>query len=509
MNIRDLALNFLFAAAMSACFFYFFSPKKGDVLTAVNQNEFIASDFTGALRTEVDFIDTKRKSLGKNSEIVTDWGNLTFSTDGATLQSLEFKQANESSHLLRTIFPLDESARERQTLLVALDSETPYFYELVSQDETDDLFHLQYKAKETFGSIQKLFTIHKKKHQIDLEISIDGFDQNTGSVRLFFESPVLAELGESDIISALMVNQNGTFEKTERSKLNEHKGWIKPHLFGTEDRYFIHAVIQDQDHFVQRSYYNLHGKMGLLTILEAKIAPKQEKRWKLSFYFGPKDSDAIMQVDSRLEDTLEYSGIFAPISRLLLKLLKWLHAYIHNYGLAIIVLTFLIKLILLPFSWRSEQSMKKQRELQKKMAYLQQRYKNEPERLNQEKAELIKKHGMPGLMGCLPILIQMPLFIALSRVLNSSIALYQAPMLWIPDLSARDPYYILPFFIMLSMLAMAFTANKQQQVSLFVMAVVFGAVSANFSAGLSLYICVSTLLGFLQTKLINSVKETA
>jgi YidC/Oxa1 family membrane protein insertase len=113
---------------------------------------------------------------------------------------------------------------------------------------------------------------------------------------------------------------------------------------------------------------------------------------------------------------------------------------------------------------------------------------------------------MPGLAGCLPLLLQIPMFIALSSILRSSIELHKAPMLWIPDLSATDPYYILPIFIVLSMILQASGADAQQRMTGFATALVFGAVSASFSAGLSLYIFVNTALSVLQGYIVRVFK---
>ena len=116
-----------------------------------------------------------------------------------------------------------------------------------------------------------------------------------------------------------------------------------------------------------------------------------------------------------------------------------------------------------------------------------------------EKAELVKKHGMPGLTGCLPLVLQIPIFIGLSRVLSSSIELYRAPFgFWIKDLSARDPYYILPALITLCMVAQAMTAPPSQRLPILAMAVIFGAFAANFAAGLALYLLVNTFLSVAQ-----------
>jgi YidC/Oxa1 family membrane protein insertase len=227
---------------------------------------------------------------------------------------------------------------------------------------------------------------------------------------------------------------------------------------------------------------------------------------------GPKEAAAMSAVDFRLEDTLEYAGFFAPISKFLLYVLKILYGYVKNFGFAIILLTILVKLFLFPFTYGAEDSMKKRLEFDKKLRYLQQKYKDQPEILAHERTELIKKHGMPGLSGCLPLLLQLPIFIALSRVLSSAIELYNAPFIgWIQDLSAKDPYYILPLITALAMIAQSLvmpSGDAKQRISTFVMALIIGAVTANLAAGLALYICTFTILGFVQTQVVRVFKRS-
>ena len=219
----------------------------------------------------------------------------------------------------------------------------------------------------------------------------------------------------------------------------------------------------------------------------------------MSFYFGPKEDEAMNGVDPRLTQTLDHSGILAPLSRLLLLILKYLYSFLHNYGWAIIVMTFLINLILLPLNLKSAQSMKKYADFQKKLTYLQQRYKDDPDTLARERTELISKNGMPGVGGCLTKLMQLPIFFALSRVLSSSIELYKAPfILWIHDLSAPDPLYILPMLIMVSMILQPVSNDPKQRFTMIAVALVFGALATKFSAGLCLYIFVGVLLNGLQ-----------
>lgn len=500
MNIKDLILPLSLALLTTWGIQYFFLNNRQQ---QCDEYTFVASK-RNPLSKEIDFLEEKRLTkVPVISEIETDWAILSFSTDGASLERLLFKhKVNGRLELIGTLYPHAQGDREERSLMVSFNTKTPYYYTLQERKDFADAVHLEYESISSIGTIHKTFIIYKHIHKIDLVIGINVASNQSLTPRVTFASPYVTQNESTDFISALVIYGKDTFEKISRDKLQGDRGWIEPSLFGLENRYFIHAMVQDMQGFTDRAYYTFAEKKNIIAVLEGQqINAPQE--WTLSFYFGPKEATSMAAVDPRLERALDYSGLLAPLSKCMLWLLNWLYHYLHNYGLAIIALTFLIRLFLLPFTWHSERSMKQRLEVQKKLTYIQQRYKDNPEQLAQERAEIIRKHGMPGLGGCLPLLLQLPVFFALSRVLSNAIELHQAPMLWIPDLSAKDPYYVLPTLVCLAMLIQASYADAQQRTSMFVMAFVFGAITASFSSGLALYICVSTILGVLQTQLFK------
>lgn len=455
--------------------------------------------------------EVESKPLNKEVQFASDSGHGTptittldtkhaiykFSTEGASLTQVTFKRVQDGvAVLINTLESENELDKEKRSFLVALDQKTPYIFQLQDEKTLADQTVLTYSATTDQATLEKIFTIHHEQCKIDLTLHITPH-AGTLHPRILFAAPYVPEV-KDDLVSVIYSAENGSIKKEARAKLDMNKGWFAPTLFGTEDRYFVHALVADQNSFVQRAYCNLTGQSGLISILEGP-AIKEKTEWKLSFYFGPKEECSMNSVDPRLQQTLDYSGLLAPISRFLLEILKFLYCYLHNYGWAIVLLTLLINLILLPFNLRSNKSMKQYSEFQKKLAYLQTRYKDDPERLTQERADLISKGGMPGLGGCLPKLLQLPIFFALSRVLSSSIELYKAPFIgWIHDLSAKDPYYILPILIAICMLFQAPTNDPKQRFTMIAVALVFGAFASNFSAGLCLYIFVGVLLNGVQ-----------
>lgn len=511
MNMKDLVRTIFFAFISVLALNYFFPGK--------SVKEEVESSFVAPrekkeyrpLNVEVDFFDQKRTVAQKMTDIETAWGALHFSTDGAALESVDFKrESNGQLQTIRTVFPVTDMQRQDRCFLVGLQDKTPFYYTLVSQQENDTKYELIYSGGNDECVIQKTFIVDKHKPNIDLLLEVAPKTTRNVSIepRILFPAPLMPDLKENDIVSSIVIDQTDAFAKTSAGQLDTLRGWFKPALFGTDNRYFIHALIEDDNNFAQRAYYKLEDKTRLFSVLEGP-AVTEKTSWKLSFYFGPKELSAIGAVDTRLEKTLDYSGMLSSLAKLMLYVLNWLYEYVHNYGLAIILLTLLIQILLLPISLRNneEKFRKQQLEYQRELAYIEQRFKDKPEQLLAERTELIRKKGLPGL-GCLiPLLIQLPIFFALSRVLSSSFELYQAPMLWIPDLSHRDPYFILPILVTLTMLAQDTKAgDPQQRMTKTVMAFVFGALTAGFSAGLTLYILAGRVFGFIQSKIMTHFK---
>lgn len=506
MNIKDLIIPMVLATLVVVGVRYYYSGSFSGTSNAADATGFTAPKVKQEyepLNKEIDFVDAAQVVPEQITDVETNWGHLAFSTDGAALKKLAFKRMIDGQEQIIPTIDTADAQQEDRCFLVALQAKTPYFYTLVDRKYTDDAIQLRYDAKIDGGSLSKTFIVYKNRCEVDLKIDVN-VTSGVVQPRVFFPAPFMKDIASADVTNAVLVNRHDVFEKIVRGSVDEQAGWYSPTLFGTDSRYFVHACVKDPQAFTKRAYYKLADKQSLISILEG--APvEQATSWTLSFYMGPKESKAFVPVDPRLEQTMEYHGLLAPISRGLLAILNWLFSYVHNYGLAIILLTFLIKLVLLPFSLKGEQSMKKQREFQKKIAYLQQKHKANPELLNEERNELMRKQGMGGMIGgCLPILLQIPIFFALNKVLSSSFELYKAPMLWIPDLSATDPLYILPIFVAIVMILNAIiSSDSQQMITGLVMALIFGAITASLSAGLALYIGTSVLAGIIQTKMLR------
>lgn len=226
-------------------------------------------------------------------------------------------------------------------------------------------------------------------------------------------------------------------------------------------------------------------------------------------YLGPKDVGALRAVDPSLERVIDL-GFFQWIAMPLLLLLRWLHGFLGNYGLAIIALTILVKLVFWPLTAKQIKSAKEMQKLQPMIEKLRQKYKDDREAMSREMMELYRRHNVNPLMGCLPIVVQIPVFYALYRVLNDSIELRHAPFYgWITDLSAKDPYYVTPILMGITMLITQkmtpAMGDPTQQKLMLLMPVIFTFFFLGLPSGLVLYWLIQNILQIGQQLYTNRV----
>ncbi len=292
-----------------------------------------------------------------------------------------------------------------------------------------------------------------------------------------------------------------------------------------EDTYFMTAVMPDNP---TRQTVTLAAGSGDQVISQLSspgvtLNPHTEKDYRYSVYFGPKKLDVLQGVGSNLDKIVNF-GWFDILAKPMLSLLKFLYGVIPNYGLAIILVTIVIKALFWPIAQKGMKSMKTMQKLQPKMAKLREKYKDDKERLNREMMQLYQTYKVNPVGGCLPMVLQIPVFFALYKVLLQTIELRHAPfMLWITDLSAPDRLFIgidIPYLggipvLTLLMGASMFLQQKmtpttgdptQAKVMKF-LPVIFTFMFLNFASGLVLYWFVNNLLSIGQQYAVNRSKD--
>ncbi len=275
--------------------------------------------------------------------------------------------------------------------------------------------------------------------------------------------------------------------------------------------YFIFTVISpdrkfsasaDIDSSKNSSYFKAEAALKVLQ-------PGESHTEKFTVFYGTKEMDLLKEEGVGLEKSVTF-GWTGFLAEPLLIALNFFNGFIGNYGLAIIFLTIVVKLLMFPLSNASYKSMSKMRVLQPKIKELQEKYKKDKETLNKETMLLYQKEGVNPLGGCLPMFIQMPVYIALYYMIQNAVELYNAPFLpfWLTDLSEKDPFYIIPVSLGLLMflqtkLTPQTMDNAQAKIMMYTMPVVFTWISLVLPSGMTLYWFVNTLLGIAQQLYVN------
>ena len=291
---------------------------------------------------------------------------------------------------------------------------------------------------------------------------------------------------------------------------------------GAMSTYFLSAVLPGETNNV--TVKGLLQKTVYRTAVEEPenlLAPGQEKELTVSYWLGPKDRTQLQAVSDQLAKSIDL-GMFSIIAKGLLWLLEFFHKYVHNWGVAIILLTIVIKAVFWPLTAKSYASMEKMKKLQPMMTAIREKYKDNKELMNKEVMALYKTYGVNPASGCVPILIQLPVFFGLYQALLTSIELRHAPFimylpftdkLWLADLSAKDPYYITPVIMGLTMflqqrMSPPATDPTQQKIMMF-LPLIFTVLFLGFPSGLVIYWLVNNILSIFQQWLMMRKNKAA
>ncbi len=275
--------------------------------------------------------------------------------------------------------------------------------------------------------------------------------------------------------------------------------------YAVRSKYFMTAAIPEEK--MRWSAYSTFSSTGTERWFDFTLSKYlSEGATNINIYIGPISYDILKGYGNDLTESMELSFRFIrPISILFLWLFKKINTVISNWGLVIIVFAILIKIVLYPLSHKSFSSMKKMSALQPQITELKGKFKNNQQMLHKATMELYKKEGINPFSGCLPTLLQMPVFFALYPVVGRAFELRQAMFIpyWIQDLSRPDPYYILPVAMGISMFFQSKTTMKDpnQKAMLYIMPVMMVILFANFSSGLTLYWFLFNIMSYVQQKI--------
>ncbi len=396
-------------------------------------------------------------------------------------------------------------------------------YELTKGDGS-----VTYTYKSGNTEVMKRYVLHNSKHIIELRITI----KNTGEApqdltyRIIAGSGIIEPSPQDKRFVEATSKIDGKAQGFKRPKGNRiiNKGIVS--WVALKNKYFsliLKPLAQTKAQFCEDTRDNL--ATGVET-QNTTLPPHSFVEHDYTLYAGPSDMKELQSVGLEFEETINY-GMFGFISHMLLAVLKFSYKIFHNWGLSIIFLSILLNIILFPLTNKSLKSMQKMQSLQPQMEKLKIQCKDNPQKLNKEIMELYKKYNINPLSGCLPLLLQMPIFIALYQALSRSVDLKNAKFLWIKDLSLPDglrlPFTlplvgnainILPILMAASMViqqkissaamgaAQTEEQKQQQKMMMVIMPVMFGFIFYNMPSGLVLYWFLNTVFTIIEQALI-------
>ena len=358
--------------------------------------------------------------------------------------------------------------------------------------------------KKTIVVNEEAFTVSVKTEIINQKKNFEGlafhwtqnFKQSKSSKKPWYSFLLL---GLSESLTGFVVSDEG-LDRFISNEAEPEKKFKNVSLGAVGIKYFGQVFVNKSPLLPSLRFEQ--KEESLTAKLSYETLNKKQKEINYLLFLGPKEINHLLPLHPKAQNWIDY-GFFDWLARPLLTFLKFLYKMVHNWGWAIVLLTFFIRLLLLPINIKSYKSMKTMQKLQKPIQDLKNKYKKNPQELNQKMLALMKENKANPLGGCLPLFLQFPVFFALYRVLGESLELYKAPFIfWIEDLSLKDPFYILPILGGIVLFAQQkltpMNVPKAQARILTLMPLLFSLFMLGLPSGLTLYIFVSGLFGFSQ-----------
>lgn len=475
-------------------------------------------------QNSVSLKTAKKQETEKLFTVETEHAKIVFTSKGAAIKDFIYRDFNTDLNLT----PFGNEGYFATLPEV-------YFEQTPAQNGAD----IAFKTKIADGVfLVKTYTINKEQGLNKLELSFKNErneELNLSDLYLNMGpglNTVKSEISDNAAILRAFCARQESGKKNISVNNLKAKTFTKPGLLketcdgwkwaGIDNRYFLTALIPTNwqgvadgfkfsKHFMYEtpSFFGLFGKTraegpDLKILLPAVLPANQTVTYSSDFYIGPKDLNLLESLPYDLQRSIQF-GFFGQLGKWMRNILEWLNKYTHNYGFAIILMTFLIQIILFPLTYKQLKSAAVMQRIQPQMKVIQEKYKSDPMRAQQEMIALYKKYGANPLSGCLPLFIQMPIFIALFNALRTSWALHGSPFIWwITDLSAKDPYYVLPILMGVIMFIQQkitmpenMTKDNPSMAMMKWMPVFMTVIFLNFPAGLTLYWFISNCISFV------------
>lgn len=383
-----------------------------------------------------------------------------------------------------------------------------------------DTTEISFVAESDQVRVTKTYVLSQGSYDIRVRNDIENLSDQPIDPSLYLQltrdghEPASTSGFYSTFTGMAVYSEEDKFQKISFDEITKNKasyiqsadnGWV-----GIVQHYFASAWVPKQG--VVRSNQALALPDGLFAVRTIEsvgmIAPGEHRAVESQLWVGPQDQEAMSAVAPGLDVVVDY-GWVTIIAKPMFQLMIWLHSLVGNWGWTIVLLTLLIKLVFYPLSAASYRSMARMKLVAPRMKQLKEKFGDDKAKMNAAMMEMYRNEKINPLGGCLPMLVQIPVFIALYWVLLGSVEMRGAPwILWIDDLSISDPWFILPAFMMLTMFLQIklnpTPPDPMQARVMMIMPLVFGGMMFLFPAGLVLYWCVNNTVSIVQQRVIMS-----
>ncbi|MEZ4448586.1 MAG: membrane protein insertase YidC [Nannocystaceae bacterium] len=355
--------------------------------------------------------------------------------------------------------------------------------------------------------------------------------KNTGDQAMKHRMVLQSRLGEGAEKSSYNVHRGlcastEDVEDFDMGDVDEHSERVRGSIrwMGLDTKYFLSAVIPAEyaETCEIRATRDQSALVGKLYHKAVRLDPGEARTYEYGVYLGTKELERLRTNSVvggvSLEDSIDwgwFGSLSSALGKLMLRLLRWFYQLTGIWGVAIILLTVVVKVVTLPLTFKQMNSMKRMKEIQPEIEALKTKYADDRTRQAQEMQALFARSGVNPLAGCLPMLVQLPIWIALYAMLATAVELFRVPFLWLPDLTQQDPYYITPLLIgglmfLQTRLQPTPTADNQQaRMMMWMMPTIFTVMMLFLPSGLGVYIFANILLSLIQTVVQTRISPPA
>lgn len=519
----------LLAVGLSVVVFYIFSTymnpqKKITQQTAVNNQVLVATPSVAAPQ-KIELVSTQslpNETSDRDIIVETNLYSAVFSSRGGAIKSVTLKKYREQNSKTAPLVVLganaDPAIKTFSTRATGFNLSESVIYTPSITSLTvngNELGQLQFSYQSGQGyTVRKTYNFSNLAYGIKLDTQVlnNLAVPLVGSIQQVMTYPAEPKIKNNrfDTAGSYLFADTSLSSNKIKDVATSSKKYDKNVLWaGFADKYFMSAILAEKGSIsAVELKKNAAGFMEtIISAPQMTINPGQSAVVSQRIFVGPKDLDILKSQGNQLEQSLDL-GWFTVLAKPMLYTLKFFYGVVGNYGLAIIIITVILKGIFFPLTHKSYKSMKGMQKIQPEMNKIREKFKNDRDAMNKAVMELYRDHKVNPLGGCLPMVVQIPVFFALYKALMFSIELRHEPFFfWVTDLSDKDPYYITPVIMGVTMFIQQKMTPSQmdpmQQKMMMALPIVFTFMFLSFPSGLVLYWLVNNVLTIAQQTYIN------